>query len=216
MAEVWFIRHGESAANAGEVVDDMVSVPLTQKGHEQSKKLSDVFNKAPDLIVTTPYYRTQQTAQPTRDRFPDAPHETWPLQEFAALCPANFNGTNHAQRSPIYKKIWGDCDPDYIDGEGAESFSAMVDRVKDALEKLRARPEAHIAVFTHGHIMRVTELMLKNPTFDKKQLMAAMSHNGNTEPVQNCGVMKLLADKDGVRFKPEIIAAAPKPPKFKL
>lgn len=41
MKEIWFIRHGESASNAGEVTNAPDSIPLTVKGHKQALKLSE-------------------------------------------------------------------------------------------------------------------------------------------------------------------------------
>jgi broad specificity phosphatase PhoE len=71
MAEVWFIRHGQSIANAGQVTEGTASVPLTALGHQQALAVSTLITTAPDLIVVTPYLRTQQTAVPTLEKFPD-------------------------------------------------------------------------------------------------------------------------------------------------
>ena len=62
MKEVWFIRHGESSANAGLPTTDPGTIPLISKGVLQAKALAKTIGKRPDLIVMTPYLRTQQTA----------------------------------------------------------------------------------------------------------------------------------------------------------
>lgn len=103
MAEVWFIRHGESTSNAGETTSDTSIVELTERGRQQAKAASLVLPRPPDLVVVTPYLRTQQTARPTLDRFPSARCETWALQEFSPLSSAAYAGKNAGQRAPFVK-----------------------------------------------------------------------------------------------------------------
>ena len=73
-----FIRHGQSTANTGAPSDDIALIALTETGHGQARQLADRWTETPDLIVTSPFLRTQQTAQPTRARFPETPVEVWP------------------------------------------------------------------------------------------------------------------------------------------
>ena len=65
MVSIWLIRHGESEANAGLPTSDVALIELTEKGHQQAQKVASAFTQAPSLIVTSPYIRTKQTAQPT-------------------------------------------------------------------------------------------------------------------------------------------------------
>lgn len=71
MKRIWLIRHGESIANAGEATDDHKSIPLSELGLKQAQALALQIPKRPDLIVTSPYLRAQQTAMYTIGRFPD-------------------------------------------------------------------------------------------------------------------------------------------------
>jgi broad specificity phosphatase PhoE len=87
MKEVWLIRHGESEANAGLASSDPALIPLTEKGYQQAVKVSTVISMIPSLIVFSPYLRTQQTAQPTMQLFPQAECQEWNIQEFTFLSP---------------------------------------------------------------------------------------------------------------------------------
>ena len=82
MIRVFLIRHGESESNAGLPSADPGSAPLTPDGHRQARQVARVLADAPALIVTSPYLRARQTAQPTISRFPGAACEEWPVQEF--------------------------------------------------------------------------------------------------------------------------------------
>ncbi len=51
MKQVRLIRHGQSAANAGEASVDHATIPLTLRGVEQAQLVALSFTHAPDLIV---------------------------------------------------------------------------------------------------------------------------------------------------------------------
>ncbi|WP_409262938.1 phosphoglycerate mutase family protein [Pseudomonas putida] len=55
MKHVKLIRHGESAANAGEPTRDHASTPLTAKGMEQDHMVVHSHTSPPDLIVASPF-----------------------------------------------------------------------------------------------------------------------------------------------------------------
>ncbi|WP_147482000.1 phosphoglycerate mutase family protein, partial [Pseudomonas syringae] len=88
MKHVRLVRHGESAANAGQPSVDHATIPLTLKGVEQAQSVARSFTHAPALIVASPFSRAQATAMATVSTFPATPFETWPIQEFTYLEPA--------------------------------------------------------------------------------------------------------------------------------
>src|SRR5262245_42062403 len=100
MLTVRFIRHGESLANAGGVTSLTPSIPLTALGRSQAVELSRSFTTSPNLIVTSPYLRAQDTATPTAARFPHVPLEVWPVQEFTYLALKRCFNTTSEQRQP--------------------------------------------------------------------------------------------------------------------
>ena len=151
---VWLIRHAESIGNAGLVTSRPDTIPLTEKGIEQSLYLADSFMQAPALIVTSPYIRTQQSARPTIRRFPTTRQEQWEVQEFTYLSPARYRDTTAADRRPFVEAYWSRCDPHHIDGEGAESFADFIRRVQLAIDGLWACQSEFVAVFGHGLFLR--------------------------------------------------------------
>ena len=79
-AKLWLVRHGQSQGNvAREIADEAgaheigidvrdVDVPLSDLGHEQARAAGEWFaalpeNERPEVILTSPYIRTKQTAE---------------------------------------------------------------------------------------------------------------------------------------------------------
>ena len=128
-----FIRHGQSTGNAGIPAHDLSLLELTELGWRQSREVAASWTETPSLIVTSPYLRTQQTAAATIARFPDVPVEVWAIQEFTYLQPSRWNGTRSSERMPAIERYWAAADPGYCDGEGAESFSTLLEGVNPTL-----------------------------------------------------------------------------------
>ncbi len=156
-----FIRHGQSTGNAGIPASDLALLELTELGWEQSREVAAGWTEIPALIVTSPYLRTQQTAQATIARFPDTAVEVWPVEEFTYLRPSKWNGTRSAERMPHIERYWADTDPEFCDGEGAESFSTLLGRAEDALRRLERMPEdALVYVFSHGQFIQAVRSLV--------------------------------------------------------
>jgi broad specificity phosphatase PhoE len=154
MLTVRFIRHGESLANAGGVTSETRSTSLTDLGRTQAIEISRSFAAPPALIVTSPYLRARHTANPTVERFPEVPLEIWPVQEFTYLAEARCLNTTTLQRLPWATEFWTAADPHRIDGDGAESYCAMIGRVHTMLEQLTRLDIPSAAVFSHGIFMK--------------------------------------------------------------
>ena len=154
MRNIWFIRHGESESNAGLPSISSGSPPLTLKGREQALHASKFIQKEPDLIVTSSFIRTQETAAPTIEKFPNVPRETWPVEEFTYLSSPSYLNTTIPQRRSAGIKYWRNGDPDHNDGPGAESFNDLFDRVHQTFELIEKNNAKFILVFSHGWFMR--------------------------------------------------------------
>nr|WP_199159172.1 histidine phosphatase family protein [Pedobacter sp. ASV2] len=151
---VWFIRHAESVANVGLPTSDFGEIGLTIKGFEQADTLAHGINKTPDLIVVTPFLRTQQTAKALIEKYPNVPTEIWPLQEYQFLAQQYCINSTIKQRKPHVDDYWQKCDPEYVQGDGAESFAQFRNRVIKGINDLERRSERFIIVFAHGHVIR--------------------------------------------------------------
>jgi len=167
-----FIRHGQSTGNAGIPCHDLSGIELTELGRQQSREMAASWTETPDLIVTSPFLRTQQTAAVTIERFPDVPVEVWPIQEFTYLQPSRWNGTLSSERMPYIERYWAAADPEFYDGDGAESFTTMLSRVRASLDRLETLPaESLIYVFSHGQfIQAVRSLVLDSELSDREKM----------------------------------------------
>jgi 2,3-bisphosphoglycerate-dependent phosphoglycerate mutase len=162
MPTVLFIRHAESEANAGQPTAHPATIKITPKGLKQAEAIASFFTREPNLIITSPYKRTYETAQPTFARFPDARHAEWPVEEFTYLTPLD-TFTTSLERKPMVEAFWQRDDPSYVDGDEVESFTAFIVRVQNVIKSLRQTKEDHITVFSHEQfISAILWLFLKN------------------------------------------------------
>ena len=155
MLNIWLIRHAQSQANAGERTADPALIELTAMGREQGSHLTDLFGRAPDMLVSSPYLRARQTAQFVADKHPDVPLETWPVQEFTYLDRRRCLNTTLAERIPMAREYWDRNDPLYMDGVGTESYAGLMGRVDDMWKRLLAGYDGKwVVVFSHAIFIR--------------------------------------------------------------
>ena len=190
---VVFIRHGESTGNIGIPSPDLSRVELTELGRQQARELAESWVDAPALIVVSPFLRTQQTAQPTRDRFPTVPVQEWAIEEFTYLEPGRWNGTAYNDRLPSIEAYWKAADPEYRDGPGAESFATLLRRAEAALERLRAFAGHvnRIFLFSHGQFMQAVRLTVVHSGATDQEKMRRFLQPGMHPAFKNVGLLEL-------------------------
>jgi broad specificity phosphatase PhoE len=149
MKRIWFVRHAESVANAGGKTSSPADTELTKDGQKQADELAEKVTDKPELIITSPYIRTLRTAEPLIAKFPDTRHEQWSVQEFTYLSPSKYNNTTMEERVPMALEYWDRNDPEYCDGQGAESFTDFLKRVRDCKKKLANLKENYVIIFSH-------------------------------------------------------------------
>ncbi len=182
-----FIRHGQSTGNAGIPSNNLALLELTALGWQQVREVAASWTDCPYLIVTSPYLRTKQTATPTIERFPNVPVEVWPIQEFTYLEPSRWNGTLSVDRMPHIERYWQDAQPDYCDGEGAESFGTLLRRAREALARLQSLPEDSLVyVFSHGQFIQALNLVLRFPSVTDGEIMRMFWSYNREHPIDNC------------------------------
>lgn len=151
---LWLVRHGQSTANAGQPADDPMRTALTSLGHEQALAASLRIDQVPDMLVVSPMRRAAQTADAFAARWPQVPREVWPIGEYTYLSPARCEGTTAADRRAWVGGYWDRCDPEHVDGPGAESFAAFMGRVKAFHGRLQALGASRIVAVGHGQFFR--------------------------------------------------------------
>ncbi len=165
---IWFIRHAQSQANASADfrADDfsVPLVPLSDLGLKQAEGVPEYFKQAPDLIITSPYIRTKQTAKHLINKYPSVPQEEWSIHEFTYLSVDKCFNTTFSERKPLKDAYWDKSDPDYNDGKGAESFADFINRTRNAIEELKNRKEQFIVLFSHEYTIALAKYIIeKNP-----------------------------------------------------
>jgi broad specificity phosphatase PhoE len=201
MLTVWLVRHGESEANAGLPTLSPTVTPLTEKGKWQAQRVAFAFSQAPDLIVTSPYWRTQQTAAPTRERFPDVPHQEWQVQEFTYLAPKRYQNTTIEERRPLSDAYWLQNDPTYVDGEGAESFADLLDRVEKACQQIRQLEAQFTVMFSHGRFIRALlwAILTQSAEASPRRMRQFQSFIGSFS-VPNGSILRLQVQANDIWF----------------
>jgi 2,3-bisphosphoglycerate-dependent phosphoglycerate mutase len=207
MATVWLIRHGESEANAGLPTFDTANIKITEQGHYQAKQVALSFTQQPSLIVTSPYIRTKETAQPTCDRFPSTPQAEWQVQEFTYLSYERRNNTTLQERRPMSDAYWGKCNPFYLDGEGAESFASTMKRTQDLQDKIKHLDDNFVTIFTHGLFMRIFLWSLLNNSVEiSSESMSQVKAFLDSVQIANGAILKLQVQNRDIWFTGAITA----------
>lgn len=162
MKEIRLIRHAESLANAGVATSTPKDIPLSEKGHQQARSLADSITDEPELIVLSPYIRTEETARPLLKRFPNCPVETLQIQEFTYLAISRCRNTTYEQRKPMVEEFWTRCDPYYSDGDQAESLAELVNRAQEFARRVPEMAGELIFVFTHEQFIKTLMWVVLN------------------------------------------------------
>jgi probable phosphoglycerate mutase len=191
VVRVFLIRHGESESNAGLPSADPGSIPLTADGHRQARQIARVLADVPALIVTSPYLRARQTAQPTISRFPAAARQQWPVHEFTYLGDQHGRTSTARERQPYARAYWDRADP-LSASDGAESFTGLLSRTTDFLSRLSTQESGLVVVFTHGLFMRaVAWSLLTGITTPDHDQMRSFRRFANRYLIPNAGVIEL-------------------------
>ena len=194
MLTVHFVRHGESAANAGNATSDPALIPLTDRGWDQARAVAESFEQAPSLIVTSPFERAMDTALPTIQKFPGCPVEIWAVEEFTYLSPARCADTTAAERKPWVEAYWNSADPDYEDWPGTESFSHLIKRARSVLSRLNGMTGT-VVIFGHGQFMQAVRwLVVASPDQIDSHAMRSFRLFDGGHTIKNCDTLSFIHD----------------------
>lgn len=200
---IYIIRHGESVANIGEKTDSHDTIPLSEKGKEQAKKLVNEIKIAPNLIVISPYSRTKETAMPFIKKYKSVPVEVWDVHEFTYLNPKVYNNTSVDERMKAVFSYWNSLDIHYCDGGEAESFFNFIKRMESFIEKLKKRKEKNIVIFSHGlfidsfkkYISIIDKVKDKNElAFNLMSSIKERISSGEKFPIDNASIHEIFLD----------------------
>ncbi len=192
---LWLVRHGESEANAGGATSDYAAIRLTEQGWEQAKAVAAACRESPAWLGLSPYLRARQTAAPLLARYPGVPVTELAVQEFTYLTPERCVGMDAAARQPLVDAYWSQLDPNYCDGEGAESFAKMWGRARSFLAWAGEQPGFGV-VFTHEQFIRAALASVlyagEEPSVSVMQRFFAMRVG---LPISNAAVLRLCLER---------------------
>jgi 2,3-bisphosphoglycerate-dependent phosphoglycerate mutase len=210
MSNILLIRHGESQSNVGLPTECPTSVELTPLGIEQAICIADYLESRvpPDLIVTSSYERTKQTAEPTMSRFPFVPKDQWLVHEFTYLSSEEFlTPTTVEDRKPLVDAYWELCDPGSVDGPGSESFEQFIKRVRGVMKRFEEvdRNET-VVIFSHEQfICAVYWLLERNPTHISSETMRDFRDFLTEHSIPNGGFLRLQPGDDQHCLRPALM-----------
>ncbi|OPH37796.1 histidine phosphatase family protein [Moraxella equi] len=152
MKSLYFIRHGESLANAGGTPLPNADIPLTEKGHIQAKDRLAHWQQLgirPSRIYHSAMLRTQQTALPFC-RYYDMPTSTLNLlDELNALAFNVIKDLSVDARRLMNANWWQTVGLDDRHGVGADSFGEFMERVDTFISRIDGFDD-NTLFFGHG------------------------------------------------------------------
>jgi 2,3-bisphosphoglycerate-dependent phosphoglycerate mutase len=189
--KTWLIRHGESTANAGLPATRDADSPMTDRGIAQSRTVAQMINLVPDILIISPSLRARSTAEFIKDRWPSVTSEIWPIQEFTYLSHARCTGTTQLERQPFTRAYWERSDPEYVDGDDAESFADFLKRLQDFHSRLLALEVSFAVVVGHGQFFRAYSLALGHKIVPSPEGMKFYRQSETADSLKNGEVLKL-------------------------
>lgn len=209
MSTILLIRHGESKSNAGLPTTCPENVALTDLGIGQAECIAHYLASEvpPNLIVTSSYQRTKQTAVPAKLRFPSVPETVWPVHEFTYLSVEEFRAPSAVQdRKPLVNVYWELCDPTLVDGPGSESFEMFIERVRSVLKRLEDFQDKNIAIFSHEQfICAVYWLLERKPAHISSEEMRNFKDFLTERSIPNGGFLRLQRVGDQHSWQAELM-----------
>lgn len=143
-----FVRHGQSHANAGGATIGHAEVELTDEGHAQALQLAEsaVLPATPSRVLSSPFARARQTAQPYANRTGRELELAPELREFDMVDPEMRPQDAFA----LIKHYWVIADPDLRLGMQTESFREFYDRVASFQTEVAPTLPDGTVCFGHG------------------------------------------------------------------
>lgn len=182
---LYIVRHGETEWNVTKRFQGRTDIPLNEKGREEARKTAEgIKDFMIDLVISSPLSRAKETAEILVEgrKIP-----IWVDERLEEISFGVMEGkTKNRQLDEFFSH------PDqYQFPEGAESLPSLLERTKDFLDDLAARPELkekNILVATHGAAKRALLANIKHLPLKK-------FWDGSVP--KNCGITLAEYGEDG-------------------
>lgn len=156
MKTIYFIRHGESTANAkGLLAGSNSDTPLTEAGRAQAREAGKILRgKQVDLVVASPLSRAYETAEIIAEEIGFTNH----IQTNALLLERDFGTASGQPKEEGYRLL------DNGEAVGVEPMADLHARAVKTLEWLQSLPADHIVVASHAGFGRMIKVVLASGT----------------------------------------------------
>lgn len=191
MAEIYFIRHGQTDMNIHHMLQGRTDTHLNETGREMARGARDFLTKEgirPDVILTSPLDRVKETLEIATGQDRSSFHEDPLLIEFGF---GPYEGVPSPELPPDFYHSFFENPDTCVMPEGAETYPEIVDRagrfLKKVLEEFPAGDERTVLCGTHGGFLHA--------------LFVAAGHRPLHDfwevAVRNCSVYHLRYPEDG-------------------
>ncbi len=155
MTKLYFIRHGESTANALNVFAGTSDFPLSETGHAQAKLTAKYLaDKGIDVIYSSDLKRAYQTAEPTAKMYGIDVIKSEKLREFCGGKWEMLTYKEVGERFPEELNVFTN-DIGSATFSGGESVADSQIRVKNAVDEIcRCNDGKTVAIFIHAGVLR--------------------------------------------------------------
>lgn len=190
MKKIFYLRHGESTANAGGITLPNPEIPLTQKGQQQAIAVSELLPINPSNIITSEFLRTKHTSKPYSEKYKILSKSYCELNEFTAIDHSLMEGMIGKQREKIVDLYWKEANPQKRFGEKADTFEEFQYRVID-FKKILSNLENGTVVFGHGIWLKLFIWNMLGYYVEDSHSMTEFRKFQLGFLIPNCGVFEL-------------------------
>lgn len=185
--KIYLIRHGRQCSKLCNV-----NVDLCEEGFRQAALLGERLAKAGiDKVYSSDYLRAVQTAQ-AANLYWNVEHEILPeLREISFGDMEGLSDAVIAERFADFKTEQNRMEKD-LAYPGGECAADVVKRALPALKQIAEGGEAHVAVVTHGGVIRSLAAYLIGMDLAKVRLIGSS--------LENCSITELHYDRKNKRF----------------
>lgn len=159
MQHLFLIRHGQSDANAQQIVAGSHDSPLSSVGKAQAEYAGDTASQyfQFDLIVSSPMSRALQTAEIIARHIHYPAENILILQDLRERNLGEVEGKKYTQ-APQHNGNYEDAE----NVPGVEPIGDLLERMQGVLAQLQARPEQNILIVAHNGCGRMLKVALRN------------------------------------------------------
>lgn len=212
-AKLWIVRHGQSAGNvardaadaAGLPVIDLqlrdVDVPLSELGHRQADALGHWFaalpeDERPEIVLTSPYVRAQQTAEAICGGGGVAPDAKGPVKD-ERLREREFGLWDRLTTAGVRAKFPDQAEQRTLMGKfyhrppGGESWADVILRLRSALDTVSLHhADRRVLIVCHQVVVLCFRYILEE--LDEARILE-IDKEGD---VVNCGLLQYAFEPD--------------------